>query len=389
MFKILKLNQISATGLEGLSQDQYEIASEFRHPDAILVRSHVLTSADIVPSVKAIARAGAGVNNIPVDVCTERGIPVFNTPGANANAVKELVLAALILTSRGVLEGIEFVKGLTDLAAPQEMTRIVEKEKKRFRGQELLGKTLGVIGLGTIGSLVAEMGLKLGMQVVGYDPSLSVDAAWRLSNRTQKIESLPTLLAKSDYVTLHLPVLETTQHMINHDTIRFLKPGSRLLNFSRGEIVNPQAIRTALESQQLARYATDFPTPALLGRPDVILLPHLGASTTEAEDACAVMATTQLADFLEHGNIINSVNFPTLVLERSAGYRIAVSNKNIPKMLGKMLAIFADRSINVIEMLNKSRHEIAYNLIDIETPPSEELLEALQTIEGVIAVRSV
>lgn len=388
MFKILKLNQISPKGLEGFPRERYEIASEFSLPDAILVRSHVLTSEDIVPSLKAIARAGTGVNNIPVNLCIERGIPVFNTPGANANAVKELVLAALILTSRRIIKSMEFVNSLKDITDAKEMKVVVEKEKNHFKGQELQGKTLGVVGLGKIGALVAEMGLKLGMKVVGYDPSLSVEAAWRLSSQTQRMENLPSLLSRSDYVTLHLPVLETTQNMINQNNIRFFKPGARLLNFSRGEIVDSTAVISALDNGKLVRYATDFPSPDLLGRDDVVLMSHIGASTAEAEDACAVMAVNQLVEFLENGNIANSVNFPTLYLERNYGYRIAVSNKNIPKMLGKMLAIFADRNINVIEMLNKSRDDIAYNLIDIETPSTPEFVDVLRNIEGVINVRS-
>lgn len=389
MYKILKLNQISAKGLEVFPQDRYEIASEFSHPDAILVRSQVIAPDEIVPSLMAVARAGAGVNNIPIPVCTEKGIPVFNTPGANANAVKELVLAALVLTSRGIMQGVDFVKTLSTVSEPEEMSKVVEKSKQQFKGQELTGKTLGVIGLGKIGSLVVDMGLKLGMQVVGFDPALSVDAAWRLSNQTQRIENLPTLLSRSDYVTLHLPFMESTKELINENNIRFFRPGSRLLNFSRGEIVNCGAIISALEEGKLTRYATDFPYPDLVGRDDVILLPHIGASTAEAEDACAVMAAQQLIDFLENGNIVNSVNFPPLMLERTSGHRIAIVNKNIPKMLGSITAILADLNINVNEMLNKSRDDVAYNLIDLDSPPNPNLLSALQAIEGVIHVRTV
>jgi D-3-phosphoglycerate dehydrogenase len=387
MYKILKLNQISAQGLERFPLERYEVASEIGHPDAIIVRSHKLVPEDINASVKAIARAGAGVNNIPVSVCTERGIPVFNTPGANANAVKELVLAALILSSRGVIEGMHYVNTLTEVEDPIAMKSLVESNKKLFKGQELSGKTLGVVGLGKIGSLVADMGHKLCMHVVGYDPELSVDAAWRLSNQTQKMENLPSLLSKSDYVSLHLPVLEATKNMINAETVIHCKPGARLLNFSRGEIVDAAAIAHALESGRLACYAADFPTPELVGRQDVILLPHIGASTTEAEDACAVMAADELVDFLEHGNITNSVNFPTSYLERTSQYRLAVTNRNVPGMLGKMMAVLAERNINISEMLNKSRQDVAYNLIDIETEPGPDLLRALEKIEGVINVR--
>jgi D-3-phosphoglycerate dehydrogenase len=266
---------------------------------------------------------------------------------------------------------------------------VVEKSKKQFKGQELYGKTLGVVGLGKIGALVADMGLQLGMEVVGFDPSLSVDAAWRLSNQTQRIENLPTLLSRSDYVTLHLPFMESTKNLINENNIRFFKPGARLLNFSRGEIVNCSAVISALDEGKLFRYAADFPCLEMIGRDDVILLPHIGASTTEAEDTCAIMAAKQLIDFLENGNIVNSVNFPALVLEKTSGHRIAISNKNIPKMLGQITAVLADLNINVNEMLNKSRDDIAYNLIDLDSPPTPELLATLQEIDGVINVRTV
>ncbi len=389
MFKILKLNQISSKGLEIFPQNQYEIASEFTHPDAILVRSATIAPDSMPNTLLAIARAGAGVNNIPVPVCTERGIPVFNTPGANANAVKELVLAGLVLTSRGVLEGIEFVKGLAQMQDAKAMSKAVEDGKKHFAGYELAGKTLGIVGLGKIGALVADMGLNLGMQVMGFDPALSVDAAWRLSNQTQRIENLPTLLSKADYISLHVPYSEATKHMINQNNIRFLKNGARLLNFSRGEIVECAAVIEALNTGKLLRYATDFPCPDLLGRKDVIMLPHIGASTEEAEEACAVMAAKQLVDFLENGNIVNAVNFPALTLERTSPNRIAIANKNVPKMLGKITSLLADSNINVNEMLNKSRDDVAYNLIDVDTPPSETLLAALRGIEGVINVRIV
>ena len=387
MYKILKLNQISAKGLERFPLDRYEIASEISQPDAILVRSLMLTPEHLSPSIKAVARAGAGVNNIPVKVCTERGMPVFNTPGANANAVKELVLAALILTSRGVLEGIQYVNGLGHVTDSKELTNVVESNKKHFAGQELAGKTLGIVGLGAIGALVADMGLKLDMDVVGFDPELSVDAAWRLSNRTQKMENIRSLFSKADYVTLHVPMLETTRKMINAETIRFFKPGARLLNFSRGELVESAAILPALEKGNLARYVTDFPAPELIGQKGVISLPHIGASTVEAEDACAVMAVNQVIDFLEHGNITNAVNFPTSYLDRTTPYRLALSNKNIPGMLGKILSVLEKWNINVSEMLNKSRNEIAYNLIDIESPPTPDLVTTLKNIEGVVNVR--
>lgn len=389
MYIILKLNHISPKGLEKFALDSYEITSETSQPDAILVRSHRLSPDDIVSPLKAIARAGAGVNNIPVQVCTGHGIPVFNTPGANANAVKELVIAAMILSSRRGYEGIQYVNSIGHVTDAEEMEKLVETNKKNFQGRELAGKTLGVVGLGAIGSLVADTGLKLGMDVIGFDPELSVDAAWRLSNKTQKMETLRSLLSKSDYVTLHLPSLDSTRNTINSDTVKFFKQGAHLLNFSRGEIVNSSAIISALESGLIAGYVTDFPTPDLIGKKHAILLPHLGSGTAEAEDSCAVMAADQLIDFLEHGNIKNSVNFPTASLERTSEYRIVLTNKNIPGMLGKIVSFLADRNINISEMLNKSRGEIAYNLIDIETPPSPDLLSAIEDVEGVINVRSI
>ncbi len=310
MYKVLTLNQISVKGLDKLPRDNYEIASEFTKPDAILVRSHKLKPEDISASILAIARAGAGVNNIPVTHCTERGIPVFNTPGANANAVKELIVSALTLGSRGILEGISYVNTLNEMTDAAEMSQLLEKEKKRFKGNELAGKTLGVIGLGAIGSMVADTALGLGMNVAGYDPALSVDAAWRLSSEVQKVDNITSLVSRSDFITLHLPVLDSTRNLVNSELLSHLKPGAVLLNFAREEIVDTTAVVNALESNQLAKYIADFPTPNLIGVAGAVLMPHIGASTDEAEENCAVMAATQLKDFLEHGNIKNSVNFP-------------------------------------------------------------------------------
>lgn len=388
MFRVLTLNQISVKGLERLPRDSYEIASEFSSPDAILLRSHKLQPDDIGASIKAIARAGAGVNNIPVSVCTERGIPVFNTPGANANAVKELILAALTLGSRGILEGIDYVRTLSHMSDAGEMSKLLEKEKKRFKGNELRGKTLGVVGLGAIGSLVADVALKLGMDVIGYDPAISIDAAWRLPREVRKIDNLVSLFAKADYITLHLPVLETTRGLINRDLLKNAKPELRLLNFAREEIVDLPSLIEALNAHELNRYITDFPAPGLIGRNDVVLMPHIGASTDEAEENCAVMAADQLRDFLENGNITNSVNFPTLSLDRSpSGIRLAITNRNIPKMLSQLLAVLADADINVIDMLNKSRDDVAYNLIDVASEPSAEFLQRMRAVAGVVNVR--
>lgn len=387
VFKVLTLNQISVKGLDRLPRDQYEIASEFSAPDAVLLRSHKLSADAIQSSVMAIARAGAGVNNIPVADCTCRGIPVFNTPGANANAVKELVIAGMALGSRGILPGIDYVNGLAEMNDAAEMSKLLEKEKKRFKGQELYGKTLGVVGLGAIGSLVARAGLDLGMDVIGYDPALSVEAAWRLPSSVKRMENIASLFARADYISMHLPVLDATRGLVNAELLANCKPSTRLLNFAREEIVDNAAIIAALDAGSLNRYITDFPAPGLIGRPDVILMPHIGASTDEAEDNCAVMAADQLRDFLENGNIKNSVNFPALALERSGGTRIAISNKNVPKILGHVLSALADADLNVIDMLNKSREDVAYNLIDVASTPDATVIDKIRDIEGVINVR--
>jgi len=386
--KILTLNQISVKGLERLPREQYEIASEFTAPDAILLRSHKMQSEDIAPSVLGIARAGAGTNNIPVSACSARGIPVFNSPGANANAVKELVAAGLLLGSRGIVDGIGYVNTLSDMKDEGELNKLLEAQKKQFKGSELVGKTLGVVGLGAIGSLVAEMALTFGMEVVGYDPALSVEAAWRLSSRVQKADAIAALFARCDFISLHLPVLETTRNLVNTELLRGVKPGTCLLNFARKEIVDNEAVCASLDSEEgLRQYITDFPAPELIGRDDVLLMPHIGASTDEAEENCAIMAANQLRDFLENGNIRNSVNFPPLQLERVGGYRLTITNENVPKILGSILAILADENINVIDMLNKSRDELAYNLIDIASEPSQDLLDHMRDLEGVVNVR--
>lgn len=387
--QILTLNQISVKGLERLPRDCYEIASEFAHPDAILLRSHKLQAADIPDTVVAIARAGAGVNNIPVEECSKRGIPVFNSPGANANAVKELVAVGLLLGSRGVVEGIEYVNTLSDMTDKAEMNKTLEAHKKEFKGSELVGKTLGVVGLGAIGSMVAEMALTLGMDVVGYDPALSVEAAWRLSSQVRKADTISALFASCDYITLHLPVLDSTRGLINAELLGAVREGTCLLNFARQEIVDEEALVDALENGKLRKYIADFPSPALIGRDDVILMPHIGASTDEAEDNCAIMAAEQLRDFLENGNIRNSVNFPALALERVTGCRLSVTNENVPKILGNLLSILADENINVIDMLNKSRGDLAYNLIDIGEHCSDAVLEKMRALEGVINVRMI
>lgn len=389
MYKIQTFNQISPKGLVRFNSS-YEVGAGLSEADAILVRSHKLQDSDANPNLKAVARAGAGVNNVPVASYTDKGIVVFNTPGANANAVKELVLCGLLLSSRGILPGIAYVNSLFEMKDNSAMSKLLEQEKSRFKGSEIAGKTLGIVGLGAIGSLVAEMAISLGMKVLGYDPALSVDAAWRLPNQVRKIENLTALLVNSDFVSLHLPVLESTRNLIDSAAIANMKPGLCLLNFSRDEIVNTQAIVDGLNRKQLRMYVSDFPCAELIGRDDVILMPHIGASTDEAEDNCAVMAADQLMDFLENGNIRNSVNFPNVSLDRAPsaakGTRIAISNKNVPKMLGQILSILADQNINVIDMINKSRNEIAYNLIDVESRPSDAVLAEIAAIQDVIKV---
>ena len=386
MYKVKTYNNIAKIGLDQFS-DQYKVGSETENPDVILLRSHKLKSEEIVSNVKAVGRAGAGVNNVPVDYCTSKSIVVFNAPGANANAVKELVMAGLLLGSRGIISGIRYVDGLSDMDDADAMNKLLEKEKKNFKGRELQGKTLGVIGLGAIGSQVANMALTMGMKVIGYDPAISIEAAWRLSSEVKKMDSLESLFGNSDYVTLHLPVLDSTRNLINGNLLKSAKLGCKLLNFARSEIVDEDAIIESLDHGSLSSYIADFPKPNMIGREDVILMPHIGASTDEAEENCAVMVANQLQEYLENGNIINSVNFPTAVLERTSDHRLSIANKNIPNMLGRITSILAEYNINVIDLLNKSRGDLAYNLIDIESPVSEELKNKLLEIEGVKGLR--
>lgn len=387
MYKIKTYNNISKVGLAKFPQDRYQISGDFNEYDAVIVRSASLHELDFPTSLLAVARAGAGVNNIPVTKLTEMGLPVFNAPGANANAVKELVVTGLLLSCRGTLEGIDWVKSLKETTNKKEFTKVVEKEKKRFRGSELKGKTLGVVGLGGIGSMVADVGLTFGMNVLGYDPLLSVDAAWRLSNQIKKTEDLKALLSQSDYVTLHLPVTDSTRKMVGKELFDSFKMGSVLLNFSRGEIVDSTALLEALENCRLARYVTDFPEPSLMAKKNVICTPHIGASTMEAEDNCAIMASQQLYDFIENGNIVNSVNFPNAVSERREGTRITVTSVNNPKALGSILAKFTENNIELLDLTSKSKEQIAYNIIDLGTKPNDDLLASLRGIEGIVKVR--
>jgi D-3-phosphoglycerate dehydrogenase len=388
MYKIRTINNISEKGLSRFPVDHYELGDAIADPEVILVRSQQLTDDDAVPSLRAVGRAGAGVNNIPVADYTDKGIVVFNTPGANANAVKELVMVGLLLSCRGIIPGIEYVNSLGEHSDKAELNKLVESSKKQYKGRELKGKTLGVLGLGAIGSMVADMALQMEMNVVGYDPVLSVEAAWRLSSKVEKMESLQMLFSRSDIISLHVPALDATRGMINSEALSQFRDGAVLLNFAREEIVNKDDISEALDSGKISQYISDFPTPGLIGKPGVVSTPHLGASTEEAEENCAMMVADQVRDFLENGNIKNSVNFPSLSLERTAGcYRIALANRNVPRILGRVLSILADRDINVVDMLNKSREDVAYNLIDIQTEPSEDLLEEILAIDGVINAR--
>ena len=387
MYKIRTYNAISSKGLSRFPADSYQVSSESSDPDGILLRSQKMHTEVLPESVVAIARAGAGTNNIPVADYTEKGVVVFNTPGANANAVKELIVAALLMGSRDIYGGMNYVQGLTEITDSGEMSKLLEKEKKNFAGGEIQGKTLGVVGLGAIGSMIGNLALELGMNVVGYDPAISVEAAWQLSSSVERMENLEALLACSDFITLHVPAIPATKHLINSKTLAGMKSTAKILNFAREEIVSSADMIAALDAGVIAGYITDFPAPELLGRKDVLLMPHIGASTEEAEENCAVMAANQLMDFLENGNILNSVNYPKIRMSRNGGTRITFTNKNVPKVLGSVLSILADGEINVVDMVNKSRDEIAYNIIDIEGDLNDSLKAQIAAVDGVVHVR--
>lgn len=390
MYKIQTLNKIASEGLAKFPRDDYEIASEILNPDAILLRSADMHEMTLPATVKAIARAGAGVNNIPVPKMTEQGIVVFNTPGANANAVKELVIAALLFSSRPVIAANKWAAGLSGKG--DEIPDLAEKGKSQFVGPEIMGKTLGVVGLGAIGAMVANNAVDLGMNVIGFDPFISVDAAWSLSRAVQKAESLDALLAKADYLTIHVPQTNDTKGFINADKISVMKKGVRLLNFARGGLVVNKDILAALDSGKVACFVTDFADEELLKNDKVICLPHLGASTPEAEDNCAFMAVDQLRDFLENGNIINSVNFPKTKLDEaipSGGARLCIANKNVPNMVGQITTVLANEKMNIAAMVNQNRADVAYNLIDVEGEVPSTVIEKLKAIQGVINVRAI
>ena len=387
MYKIRTYNAISAKGLNRFPQDSYQIGSDIADPEGYILRSQKLHDEQVPESLVAVARAGAGVNNIPVADYTDKGIVVFNSPGANANAVKELIVAGLLLGSRDIYGGMNYVQELDHMDDAGEMGKLLEKEKKRFAGAEIAGKTLGVVGLGAIGSIIANLGLELGMNVIGYDPAISVEAAWQLSGRVERMESLQALLAKADFVTLHVPAIPATQDLINSETLGLMKSNAKILNFAREQIVNTKDLVAALENGTIAGYISDFPMPELLGRKDVLLMPHIGASTAEAEENCAVMAANQLMDFIENGNIENSVNFPPTKMARNGGARLTFCNSNVPKVLGSVLSILAEFELNVVDMVNKSRNEVAYNIIDVEGEISPKIVEQIQQVDGVMRIR--
>ena len=383
MFRIRTLNRISPKGLALFSREGYEVASEIPNPDAILVRSADLHTMELPPSVKTVARVGIGVNNIPVDRCTERGIVVTNTPAANANGVKELVLAALLISARRVVDGVVWARSLADRG--EEVPRLVESGKARFEGPEIRGKTLGVIGLGAVGVLVANDAVALGMDVTGFDPFISVESAWGLSRQVRRANVLESLVAESDFITLHVPLIEKTRGMIGRDRFSLMKKGVRLLNFARGGLVNNADLRQAIADGVVFHYVTDFPEADLLGLEQVIPIPHLGASTPESEDNCAVMAARQTVSFLESGNIRNSVNFPECemgpITSRS---RLVIANRNIPNMVGQITTLLAAEGINISDMLNRHRQELAYNIIDVDGVPSDQVVRRIRDIEGII-----
>lgn len=385
-FKILTLNHIAVEGLRHLPRELYEVASEIGHPDGILVRSANMHDMEIPESVLAIARAGAGVNNIPVDALTKRGIPVFNAPGANANAVKELVIAGLLLGARNICQAWRYVLDLEGKDA--EIGKLVEAGKKRYVGFELPGKTLGVIGLGAIGVEVANAAHDLGMRVIGYDPQLTVRRAWQLSSGVEQAASLDDLFARSNIVTPHVPLVEGTRNLVNAERLRLMPKGGILLNFARGGIVDEEAVIGALDSEHLAAYVCDFPNNRNRHHPKVTALPHLGASTGEAEQNCAVMVAENLREFLENGNIKHSVNFPETVLPRAEGYRVTAANLNVPNMVGQISTLLAEADLNIIDLLNKSRGEIAYTVVDVEAPVPEATVNAIAGINGVLNVRT-
>jgi D-3-phosphoglycerate dehydrogenase len=383
--RVLTLNNIAKVGLSRLPQDRYEVGGKVADPDAILVRSQDMHALTIAPRVRAIARAGAGTNNIPVKAMSARGVPVFNAPGANANAVKELVIAGMLIAARNLLPAIRFVDGLA--GDDETLNKLVEDGKKNFAGIELPRHTLGVIGLGKIGSLVADAAIKLGMNVLGYDPHITVDAAWSLPALVRKANSVEEVLKAADFVTLHVPYVDATKNLVNAERLALMRDNAILLNFSRDGIVDNAAVLAALNAKKLRSYVCDFPAQTLVNQPGVIALPHLGASTREAEDNCAIMVVDQLRDYLEHGNIQNAVNFPDVVMGRESDFRVGIANSNVPNMLGQISTAMADAGLNIHNMLNKSKGEMAYTLVDVDSAVPAPVVAKIAATKGVLAVR--
>jgi D-3-phosphoglycerate dehydrogenase len=386
MFKILTLNNIAVEGLRRLPRERYEVASEIAHPDAILLRSHNMHGMDIPETVAAVGRAGAGTNNIPCDELAHRGVPVFNAPGANANAVKELVIGGMLMGARNLANAREYVRTLTETG--EDLKKAVEAGKKQFVGFELPGKTIGVIGLGAIGVEVANAALALGMKVVGFDPAITVTNAWQLSSGVEQEETLDQLFQHADFVTCHVPLLDATRNMVTADRLALMNDGGVLINFARGGVVDDAAAIAALDSGKLHAFITDFPTPELIAHPKVVALPHLGASTGEAEENCAIMVAENIKDYLENGNIRHSVNYPHARMPRLDAWRITVANRNVPNMVGQISTRIADAGLNIEDLLNKSTGDLAYTIVDVNGEPSDELLDALRSIDGVLALRN-
>lgn len=385
--KILTLNAISKQGLERLPTDSYSTGNDIAEPDAILVRSAKMHDMAIPASVKAIARAGAGTNNVPVAKMSERGVPVFNAPGANANAVKELVIAGMLMGARNLIPALKFAEGLT--GADAEISKAVEAGKKNYAGIELPNRTLGIIGLGAIGSLVADAAIKLGMNVLGYDPEITVEAAWRLPSTVRKAQSVDDVVRNSDFITLHVPLLDATRNLINAERLALMKKTTVLLNFAREGIVDDQAVVEAINAGKLRAYVCDFPANALKGCAGVVTLPHLGASTMEAEDNCAIMVAEQVRDYLENGNVLNAVNFPNVSMPRESEHRLAIANANVPNMVGQISTAVADAGLNIHNMVNKSKGEIAYTLVDLDSAMPQAVIDKIAAIKGVLMVRAI
>ena len=388
MYTYKIFNNIALQGINCLKDNGF-IENE-NDPDALIIRSHNLIEKDFNPSLKCVCRAGAGVNHIPLSMATEKGVVVFNTPGGNANAVKELVICALLLSSRGIIQGHKFTQNIKEKNS-NDVNNLVESNKKTFKGSELKGKTIGIIGLGAIGSLVAQSVVNMGMKIIGYDPNISIDAAWQLPKEVVKADSLKDLLSNSDYISIHVPLIEETKNLISNDVLKFVKPGAKLINLSRGAIVNNKDVLRALENKRISSFVTDFPTPEMVKRSmefsDVILLPHLGASTKEAEINCAVMAAEQAYKFLKDGEIVNSVNFPKIKLGRTTKYRLVIIHKDEPGVIGNITGEIASHSLNIPDMINKSRNEIAITVIDLDDEPAQVIIDNLKEIVNVLSVR--